>query len=318
MTDVHGTTKNNGYIPMDGYVFNNNYGYKNYTECARIVRRISENVCADFIINLGDTINSTSDEGYLKTDNSVPEVNHVEIKHRYSDFTRFIRGSIPYFACNAHHELFPLENSEHMTKGELYGISGRSSNYINKVYNDKDLERNYYYFDIYNKNIRCIVLDSVCDNTPNGGKSYSTEEISWVRDVALNTNKNVVVFSHIATRKNISGPVLFGGEELAKVLNDFNTDDHKILAFYHGHTHWDNIVLPSESGDKFPYISTEKAWCTTYTPSYDGILGNPSTYTREYGKYNEYAFDVNVLNVKTGEIKMFRFGAGSDRTYTPQ
>lgn len=312
ITDVHGTNKNNGYNVTDGYKFNNNFGYKNYKKFARIVSKLALNTCSDFIINLGDTINSTSDEAYLSTDQSVPEINVFENKKRYADFTRFISyDSIPYFFCNAHHEMFPLENENHMSKSEIAGIAGRSNRYIKKTY-DNDLDKNYYYFDI--QNVRFIVLDSVCDNQPGVGRSYSEKELTWLKDVALATSYNVVIFSHIATRNNLGTNVVSGGEQLAKILNDFHNENHKILAFYHGHTHYDNIVLPKESGDKYPYISTEKAWCTTYSPDTSGVLGTPKTYERNYNTYEEYCIDVNVLNSKNGKINIFRFGAGNDRT----
>lgn len=311
VTDVHGTNKNNGYIVTDGYKFNNNFGYKNFKKFARITSKLALNTSSDFIVNLGDTINSTSDEAYLESNSEVPEVNKEEIKHRYAEFTRFIcYDSVPYFTCNAHHEMFPLENENHLSKSEIVGIAGRKNKYIEKIYDDES-DENYYFFDI--RNVRFIVLDSVCDNQPGIGRSYSAEELSWLKNIALNTEHNVIIFSHVATRDNLGTNIYSGGDELAKILNDFHTESHKILAFYHGHTHFDNIVLPNESGDKFPYISTEKSWCTTYTPDTSGVLGTPTTYERNYNTYEEYCADVNVLDAKTGKIKIFRFGAGSDR-----
>lgn len=312
VTDVHGTNKNNGYVCSEGYKFNNNFGYKNFKEFARIVSKMALNTSSDFIVNLGDTINSTSDEAYLESNSEVPEVNKEEIKHRYAEFTRFIcYDSVPYFTCNAHHEMFPLENENHLSKSEIVGIAGRKNKCIEKIYDDES-DKNYYFFDI--RNVRFIVLDSVCDTQPGIGRSYSAEELSWLKNIALNTEHNVVVFSHVATRDNLGTNIYSGGEELAKILNDFHNENHKILAFYHGHTHFDNIVLPNESGDKFPYISTEKSWCTTYTPDTSSVLGQPTTYERNYNTYEEYCIDVNVLNSKNGKINIFRFGAGNDRT----
>lgn len=311
VTDVHGTNKNNGYNVTDGYKFNNNFGYKNYKKFARIVSKLALNTCSDFIINLGDTINSTSDEAYLSTDQSVPEINVFENKKRYADFTRFISyDSVPYFFCNAHHEMFPLEK-KHLSKSEMAGIAGRSNKYIKKTIG-KNSEDNYYYFD--QNNVRFIVLDSVCDEQAGIGRSYSENELNWLKNDALNTEYNVIIFSHIGTRDNIGTNVYSGGEELATILNNFHDNNHKVLAFYHGHTHFDNIIYPTESGDKYPYISTEKAWCTTYIPDTKGILGTPKTYERKYNEYEEYCIDINVVNAKTGKIEIFRFGAGNDRT----
>jgi len=319
ITDVHGTDKQNSYTPTEGYVFNTNYGNKNYRKHAEVAKKIAEHTNSDFIINLGDTINSTSDEAFLDTNHSVYEVNHTEIKKRFSEFTRYITGYVPYLYANAHHELFPLTNENHMSKYEVRGISQRFNRYLPTVLNEESQEPSYYYVDIPHKNIRVIVLDSVCDAVETVGRSYSEEEINWIGSVALNTTKKIVIFSHIATRENLMGHAVYsGGEELANVLNNFVDRGGVILGFWHGHVHFDNIVSPSLSGDRFPYIATEKAWPITHTGDYSNIVGNPITYARSYDQYIEYCIDVNVVHIDTGWIQIFRYGAGTDRSYIPE
>ena len=47
------------------------------------------------------------------------------------------------------------------------------------------------------------------------------------------------------------------------------------------------------------------------------IHGNPTSYDRDLLGYTRYCFDIVNIHPSTGVIKMFRFGAGADRTYTP-
>lgn len=310
ITDVHGTDKLNGYQPTEGYSFNNNYGYYKFRECARVTRKLAENVGADFLINLGDTINSTSDEAYLATDSSVPEVNHVEIKKRFAEFTRLIQGRVPYLYATAHHELYPYGHANALTKGEVYGIANRYTKYFDYKVNAADVRtRGYYYIDIPHKDLRVIVLDSCCWSSNN----YSETECDWLRDVALNTNNKVVVFSHMGTTSQTTSMAPDNGALVQSILNDSG----KVIAFFHGHTHWDNLILPSESGVDFPIVSLEKAWPTTNKTIPSGIIGSPVSWDRAYDSYSEYCADIVVLNAKTGSFKTFRFGAGEDRQYNP-
>ena len=309
-TDVHGSDILNGYEPPESSPKYGNNGYKNYREFARIARKIAEKVGADFIVNLGDTINSTVDEA--KND-----YNKAECKKRFTEFTRNVQGYIPYIFATAHHEMHPIDLStgegyaDALNHSEVYGIANRYTRNIEIISNDNDTNKNYYYFDMPVQNVRCIVLDSCC-NTNFG---YSEKEVTWLIDVALNTTHKVIVFSHMGTKGNntgISNPPV-NGERIENALKNKN-----VLGYFHGHTHWDNIINPNMSGVDFPYISTVNSWCTkTNLPSnVSEYLGNPTTYDRKYDTYTEYAFDVVSVNTETGKIEMFRFGAGNDREFT--
>lgn len=307
--DVHGSDILNGYEPPESSTKYGNNGYKNYREFARIARKIAEKVGADFVVNLGDTINSTVDEA--KND-----YNKAECKKRFTEFTRNVQGYIPYIFATAHHEMHPINLStgegyaDALNHSEVYGIANRYTRNIEIISNSDDTNKNYYYFDMPVQNVRCIVLDS-CSNTNFG---YSDKEIAWLIDVALNTNHKILVFSHMGTKGNntgISSPPV-NGEQVENALKNKN-----VLGYFHGHTHWDNIINPSVSGVDFPYISTVNSWCTksNLPPNVSEILGSPTTYDRKYDSYTEYAFDVVSVNAETGKINMFRFGAGADRVY---
>lgn len=310
-TDVHGSDILNDYTPDENATIYGNYGYKNYREFAIVARKIAEEIGVDFIVNLGDTINSTVDE-------ASKDFNKAECKKRFAEFTRYIQGTVPYIYATAHHEMHPVntatgEGTENALKhSEVYGIANRYTRNIEIVSNENDTNKNYYYFDLPIQKVRCIVLDSCCKT--NFG--YSDSEVSWLSNIALSTEYKILVFSHMGTKGNNTG-IDFppqNGTTVEAALNG-----KKVLGYFHGHTHWDNIIPPSDSGVDYPYISTVNAWCTkTSLPSYvEQILGNPTTYDRVYDTYSEYAFDVVSVDTENGNINMFRFGAGADRDYLP-
>ena len=306
-TDVHGTNYPDNYTPDENLQLTGSKGYRNYQKLAKIIALLSEKSGADFIANLGDTIAATTDE-------AVDDFNHSENKRRFSEFSRIISsGNIPYLYTIGHHEMFKL-NIDGVSKSEICGSALRYTRYLNPVYNQEDSDCAYYYVDFDQPgypDVRYISLDCC---TENHGAKYSDTEIAWIRNTALNTDKPVIVVSHMGTRavNSLSTPV--NGELVADCLNNFVSSGGKVLAFIHGHTHCDNIITPSESGDSYPDITSLCSWC--YTPSVSDVLGgNPSVEQRLYDSYSEFAIDIYAVNCKTGSINIFRFGAGSDRIY---
>lgn len=314
-TDVHGSDILNDYTPPTSSTIYGNYGYKNYRDFAKLVKNISEEIGVDFIVNLGDTINSTIDEA--SGDN-----NKIETKKRLCEFTKNIQStSIPYIYATAHHELHPFNQTTNdgfkdkgMIRSEVYGISNRYTRNINIISNNDDTNKNYFYFDMPVQKVRIIVLDSCC-NTNFG---YSDVELNWLTNIALNTENKIIVFSHMGTKGNNTGldNIPLNGENIENVLKQ----NGKVIGYFHGHTHWDNIIIPSQSGTNFPYIATVNSWCikTKLPDNVSEYLGTPTVYDRTYDTYSEYAFDIITINCDNGEINMYRFGVGNDRTYIPE
>ncbi len=311
-TDVHGTNYPNTYTPSDRTSLTGSKGYSNYRQLADVITKLAEKTDVDFIANLGDTIASTTDE-------STNDFNHYENKKRFTEFTRLISNTyIPYLYTIGHHEMFKF-NKDGNTKQEIIGTSLRHTRYLDIVYNTSDEDCAYYYVDFENPaypSVRYISLDCCTDNS---GAKYSNKEIEWLRDVALNTNKPVLVVGHMGTKAENSITTPENGELVSDILNNFSKNNGTVLAYIHGHVHCDNIITPRDSNDSYVDISTLCSWC--YKPgdaNHANLIGNPTTAVRKYNTYNEYAIDIYAVNCKTGVINIFRFGAGSDRKYIPQ
>lgn len=113
----------------------------------------------------------------------------------------------------------------------------------------------------------------------------------------------------IKTNNFISAPI--NGGSVTNILNQFILNSGKVLAFIHDHTHCDNIITPVQSCDLYPDITILCSLC--YTTSVPNILiGQPSVQQRMYNTYLEFVINVYVINYKTGNINIFRFGAMTD------
>ena len=142
----------------------------------------------------------------------------------------------------------------------------------------------------------------------NAALSFSTD---FIQPLLNNTTKKVVIFAHIPpiAELNYNNTSRTGMDDFISVLDNFSMN---IIAYFHGHTHFDNIYLYN---DKFPFISIASALPQKPSDSAAPSLGEPIAYEREIGTITEFCFDIVNLHSDTGTIKMFRLGVGSDRSY---
>lgn len=270
-------------------------GSYNAVPQVNIFNRMCEK-CADFTVHLGDTIQG------MQT---------LDVNYQY--ITQYAEAQndtfLPFMYTIAHHEMYGRNSSTDYLNDptaipmeSVLGILGRTK-WIAPVYS---VSKDNWYFDMMG--IRFISLDSV-HNTTNG---FNQEAIDFLTS-AVNTQNKIIVFAHVAANANVNwknkNPV--NGSQIESILNGSSAD---VLAYMHGHTHWDNTVVVS--GNNFPYISTCCALAEKMSSSDYCSLGTPTAYDREVGSYSEYCFDIVNVHTDTGAIKSFRFGVGSDRTYT--
>lgn len=271
---------------------------------------LCERVGAKFAVHLGDVI-----EGGRTTHDL-----------NFSDLLTYwkptVKHFIPLLYTLAHHEQYGVlgansfgNDATACTKDECIGVFGRKDNGLNPVYNG-DYNSNWY-VDI--DGVRFIGLDCTTDTSP---MTFSSGAIAFLGD-ALNTNKKVVIMAHATVEKYLN---VYNGSagNSADVLSLLTAHTAGVLAFFHGHTHWDNIynygtdTISAEGvGGNWPNIATNCAMASkTDLDTYGCRDGDPTVYDRVVGEYSEYCFDIVNLH-KNGTIKMFRFGCGNDRTYTP-
>lgn len=321
ISDIHATNLSVDYDTSETKY--GNVGNTNYINHAEVFNRISEIAGVDFKVCLGDSINATTDEAN--------DLNKGETLRRLQQLMNVLGNSFkPLIYAMAHHELYPFKNwANSLSISQATKLTQYFNTYVHKIYDKQaehvsspyyDSQYSYFCVDYETQNIRLIILNSADNlnsdsNNPNG---FSQKQINWLKDTLTDTSKNVVFFSHAPVIKeaNWSGDLyngdIYNGDLIENEIKTFITNGGKVLAFFHGHTHMDNIGYSTDKTLNFPFISIASSLPESPTMTDLPTIGNPKTWDRKYGTYSEYCFDVVVMN-KTS-IKMYRFGAGEDRS----
>ena len=253
--------------------------------------------CADFTVHLGDAIGGMKalsvNMGYL-----------TEYAEAQND------TFLPFMYVIGHHEMYGqnystsyLNDPTAIPMANVLGALGRRK-YNNPVYSDSG---DNWYFDL--EGIRFIGIDSV-HNSSNG---FNNEAKSFLQ-TAVNTTNKIIVLSHVPANAGVNWNKRSpnSGSAIETTLNGATAE---VLAYLHGHTHWDNSVVVT--GNSFPYIATCCAVPDKTDSSKFCDLGSPTVYDRTIGDYSEFCFDIVNVHSDTGAVKHFRFGVGTDRVYPP-
>jgi hypothetical protein len=178
----------------------------------------------------------------------------------------------------------------------------------------RDSNNLYWYKDYDSFGIRIICLDSHMGEGTNGyGSSwgYPKEVIDWVRDKALDTNYQVLFLSHIpltADYNAYQSPII-NSELLRGIIKNFMTNGGTVIGFIHGHTHWDFIGMKEDN--TFYEISIGASNATVSYGPYKPE--NAIVPDRISGTATEDLWDIVIIQPESRQIKMIRFGAGTDR-----
>jgi hypothetical protein len=267
---------------------------------AYAINRIAERCGALAVIHLGDVING---------------INQLSANGYYLSmyWEEQLRTNIPILYTVAHHEQYGIDETSKyhndptaLSQGQCIGYYGNQYKYLTHVLSD---DKSNWYVDY--ENLRIIGLNS-CDPNP---ISFSAATAQFLQNALDSANgKKIIAVSHAPANKKALGETveIEGGSAIENALNSYSG---KIIAYIHGHTHWDNIG--TVDGNKFPYISICCA-VPTKTPITDNYIknsvGNPVSYDRVIGDYSEYCFDIINIHLDTNVVNMKRFGAGNDRS----
>lgn len=171
-------------------------------------------------------------------------------------------------------------------------------------------KRHYYYVDNPQQSIRYIVLCSFSNETGSLVTAYDTEQIEWLRDVALNVEEGwtVLVITHSLYygfgEEATFVPSPEGASSIIEVLDAATCDVACVLS---GHAHLDRIC---HTPGGIPVVVTT---CDKYSPWIDGETNmEPWMETRVKGTITEQAFDVVVLDKAQRQLTFVRIGAPAD------
>ena len=274
--------------------------FEAFKKTLKNIKAVNEKFSIDFIFHLGDMIDS----------NPSQEKAVYFIEQIVNGFRSIIPNT---FVINGNHD----DNSPQtkIQPGERYAIFNR----FNDIQVHRPSNKSYFYFDVDSMGVRFICLDSTIEvatgNSATDSWGFPQDEITWLQDVALNTNHQVIFTSHMGLVKDTVcwGVTPKNGATVKTVINNFQKNGGVVVGMFIGHCHWDYIT--NETG--FNHISTD---CWKLDASGFSSLGaHPAgafkTTDRTDGTVTENVWDIVVVNVETGLVKIIRFGAGNDRTY---
>lgn len=266
---------------------------------AYAINRIAERCGALAVIHLGDAING---------------INQLSANGYFLSlyWEEQLRTHIPILYTVAHHEQYGVDKTSKyhndptaLSQGQCIGYYGNQYKYLTHVLSD---DKSNWYVDY--ENLRIIGLNS-CDPNP---VSFSLATAQFLKNSLDSANgKKIIVVSHAPANKKALGVTveIEGGSAIENALNSYSG---KIIAYIHGHTHWDNIG--TVDGNKFPYISIccavpDKVTITDERKA--NTIGEPISYDRKIGDFSEYCFDIVNIHLDTNVINIKRFGVGNDR-----
>lgn len=292
------------------FTTDNHYGASNgmnFPTTANSIKSINDKFPIDFVVDGGDLINGdkTKAEDITNLSNAV---------------RMLLDTGKPAYTLIGNHDDGSFTNTELplLSKGELYALMERHSG-IDLDYIDSS--EHYGYKDYEQYNLRIIFLDSMYGNNghDNGEWGYSDDELLWLTNTALDTTKQVVLFSHMGFTKEFSAYnyQVHNGAEMRSAVESFIANGGTVVALFHGHTHWDFIGKYSQTNG-FYEVSTGcgrvvSGPITTRTDYYPTGATMPE---RETGTVTQELWDIIAIQPESRSVKMIRYGAGSDRTFT--
>lgn len=284
ITDIH-------YAPTSSVL-------QNFDDTIKILKRIVDSVHCDFVLNLGDNINGSSNQATMLSD------------ARYV-LNAFRSIGIPYVFCLGNHDTnydpSPKFNIE-QTYGAFYSATPKNVK-INKNSNGTD-----FYIDYNDLGIRIVSLNGNYLNS----LFIDDASANWFNSVALDTDNIVLLCVHESpiNTQNWAAKTVYNGEWLKNKINLFIENGGTIIQLF-GHSHADYAFTT-------PWLSIASTCCKfeqadITTTQYQAIIGYDGQIvapTRTQGDVTEQAFDIVVIRPISRKINLVRFGSGSDREFT--
>lgn len=174
-----------------------------------------------------------------------------------------------------------------------------------------DAKRHYYYVDNPQQSIRYIVLCAYSNDSGELGTAYDTEQINWLREVALNVEEGwtVIVVTHsLYYGFGVDAPLRLSPEGATDVQTVLDGATCDVACVVQGHAHLDRII---HTPGGIPVVLTTS---DKYMPWMSNETNNEPwlSESRHVGTITEQAFDVVVLDKAARQLTFVRIGAPAD------
>ena len=258
------------------------------------IKAINDRLHFDAIMNLGDAIDGQYQTQY-EAEGCLSEV--VTDMYSISDRSHNLMGNHDDNVQSTWDSRGGEPASEQLTLLEINDALFKGS--PNEVHNPNHITDYYMDYDEYNIRVICVGVNYT---------SYVSATQTWLTNVALQTDKNVLVYSHCATKpewgylNDISN-----GSYIETPLNNFIANGGTVIALIHGHTHGD--MIETDASINFTEVAIGCAKFETPTSGTVGITYQP----RDADDYTKILFDIVCVDQTNREVHFIRCGAGSDR-----
>lgn len=287
---------------------NSVYGTHEWDDTAKNIVEFDNRYKLDEVIHLGDMINGTDTKEV-----STESLDRIRCTLQSIKSSSFLMG-------NHDTNTFYGDNMDDpITEADMYADMFRQ-NALEIIRPDGKL---YGYKDYDNYGIRVVYLCSSAGDGTHGGRAdnckYPDDELTWVQNTALNTNYQVLFFSHMPfTEGTIStlSTLPTNGNALKTIISNFVDNGGVVIGLIHGHTHYDNefdngkFKEISVGCEAYTYSASDSAPSSAYAPT-TAIIPARLRYTA-----TQDLWDVVIVRPVSRTVKLVRFGAGADRSFS--
>lgn len=298
-------------VVTDSHLFNANVRLANWRDTISNIRAVNAKYPIDALLHLGDAVNG-----------DLPKVDTFALLKGVRD--DLINTTDCNFMLLGNHDInsFYDNMSQPISEAEFYSVCERyNERYVTKRPNALP----YWYKDYDEFGIRVIYLSASMGDGTHGGQAenwgYPLEELSWVENVALDTNNQVLFFSHMPMSEGYissDNSLPQNGNSLKIIVDNFINNGGVVVGLVNGHTHFD---YKHDNGN-FIELSLGANVNTGNTENKTGteiISFAPSTavmYGRTNGTVTQDLWSLIVVRPISKTCKMIRFGAGNDTTWS--
>jgi len=272
------------------------------------LQALTRAIPTDGIINLGDNMGMLGRETH---------VTNPDLKRIMTDMFSALRSAVPcsLYLINGNHDapgtdFFKPDFWNDMVREELNALGAATTH------------GGWYYTDL-REDVRLVFLSApwqsdIESEIPTPIWAFGAEQLTWLREEALDTEKYVMLFCHVPMYDRYTGDMasmldVWTGTRAAKayistlcgwiddapeavtILENFaKTHPGKLIGEFSGHTHVDSMWAPGET---------------------QGAVQNPLPCHQSVIRMAKDGLDILVVTPSLGRVDMIRVGEGEDRSF---
>ena len=276
------------------------YAANTLVDTMETIKALDKKLNFDGVFNLGDSIDGQN-QTQKEAEDSISEV--VAYLRSFTDRSHNLEGNHDNNIQSTWEKYGGYDASNKLTNAELHMLINKGSS--NQKHNNSTRFTNYYIdYEEYGIRVVCISADYT---------TFTSDTKLWLRNVALKTDYNVIVFSHCATKDEWSENDIANGNYIEEPLNEFVQSGGTIIAYVCGHSHADLVI--TDNTIMWNEISIGAAKFKSVTEATTAMNGGVIQ-ARNESDHTKILFDVMCIDTTNRKAHFIRCGSGQDRVVT--